>query len=339
MPRREHIFKRKDRKKAAFAPLAMAWLAEMQLSVKESTYSRYHRIISRYLIPQMEGMHLEKITCRDIQQLKLRLLREGGRDKRPLSPKTVTDMLCILKAIFRYGRGNGYVCPDIRDLKFPPKICKEKRILSRENRITLERNLLDSEDLVSLGILFTLYTGVRIGELCGLQWKDVDFFAGTVHITKTVERIADTSPGALRKTKVIVSEPKTAGSVRVIPLPAFLLQYLQKRRQGKEIYLITGTARYTEPHQFYVKYQRYLAQIGLKGYSFHALRHTFATDCVEHGFDSKSLSEILGHASVTTTLSVYVHPTMRQKKLQMERLLPAAFAPPEVPAAYERNPC
>ena len=108
----------------------------------------------------------------------------------------------------------------------------------------------------------------------------------------------------------------------MIPLPEFLAEYLLGRKCDPECYLLTGNRKHTEPHQFYIRYQRYLEQHGIENYTFHALRHTFATRCVEIGFDTKSLSEILGHSDINTTLSVYVHPSLQQKKVQMERLTP-----------------
>lgn len=210
-------------------------------------------------------------------------------------------------------------------MKYPQKEIKSIQILTEDNRKNIEQQLFNSEDLTSLGVVFALFTGVRIGELCGLKWGDFDFIQQTVTIRRTVERIADLSPNAKKKTKVVITEPKTAASCRVIPLPDFLMQYLGRFKQSPDCYLLTGKIKNTEPHQFYVKYRKYLTDNGLEQYSFHTLRHTFATNCVENGFDAKTLSEILGHANVTTTLAVYVHPTLQQKKMLMERLAPVTY--------------
>ncbi|MBQ9745412.1 MAG: site-specific integrase, partial [Clostridia bacterium] len=182
--------------------------------------------------------------------------------------------------------------------------------------------LLDSEDTTSLGILFALFTGVRIGELCGLRWEDIDLRSSTPCVRRTVERIADLDPLSPAKTKVIISEPKTESSVRTIPLPSFLAEYLRRVQMAGEVYLVSGNTETPEPHCFYVRYKNFLKKHGIGDYTFHALRHTFATQCVEYGFDTKSLAEILGHSSVTTTMAFYVHPTMEQKRAQMELLAP-----------------
>ena len=168
--------------------------------------------------------------------------------------------------------------------------------------------------------MLTLHTGIRNGELCGLRWGDVNFANNTLHIRRTVERIADLDHTHKEKTKVIINEPKTEASRREIPLPLALCSYLRSRRKESGAYLLTGTDKPSEPHTLYVRYERFLRRNGFDGYTFHALRHTFATRGIEAGFDAKSLSEILGHSDVSTTMRCYVHPSVDQKRKQMETL-------------------
>lgn len=310
---------------ATFEELANLWLSNVKPSVKESTYTRYYRIVTKYLIPLFPSQLLSKINTGYLNGLTEKLLQEGSIDQKPLSAKTVSDIICVLKTIFRYGKGNGYPCPNTDGIRYPSKARKKIKIMTDNDRVKLEQQLLDSEDTTSLGIIFTLFTGVRIGELCGLRWGDIDFNNATVNIARTIERISDLEPLSSHKTKVIISEPKTESSIRTIPLPDFLMEYLSKHRKEANCYLLTGNENYTEPHQYYIRYQTYLRKQNISRYTFHALRHTFATRCVELGFDTKSLAEILGHTSISTTLSVYVHPTLQQKKIQMERLTPDCF--------------
>jgi integrase len=161
--------------------------------------------------------------------------------------------------------------------------------------------------------------------LCGLRYSDIDIENRCVTISRTVERIADLSIGATARTKVVIGEPKTQASARVIPLPSFLVGILEENATDPSYYLLTGTEKYTEPHQFYMRYKTFMRRLGLEQYTFHALRHTFATRCIDNGFDAKALSEILGHSNVSTTLSLYVHPTLEQKRRQMERLSPSMY--------------
>lgn len=310
---------------ASFEELANLWLSNIKPSVKESSYTRYYRIVTKYLLPLFPAQMLSKIDTGYLNGLTEKLLKEGSIDQKPLSAKTVSDIICVLKTIFKYGKGNGYPCPNADGIRYPSKKRRNIKIMTDNDRTKLEQQLFDSEDTTSLGIIFTLFTGVRIGELCGLRWGDIDFNNSTVSIARTIERISDLEPLSSHKTKVIISEPKTESSIRTIPLPDFLMEYLSKQRKEANCYLLTGNENYTEPHQYYIRYQTYLRQHNINRYTFHALRHTFATRCVELGFDTKSLAEILGHTSITTTLSVYVHPTLQQKKIQMERLTPDSF--------------
>ena len=178
-----------------------------------------------------------------------------------------------------------------------------------------------------MGIVFTMFTGVRIGELCGLRWGDVDLENGYVHIRRTVERIANLDRNTQSKTKVILSEPKTENSIRTIPLPSCLIEYIKTFKSNDDRYLLTATKKYTEPHTYYSRYKTFLRQNDLGDYTFHELRHTFATQCVDMGFDIKSLSEILGHSNVTTTMNLYVHPTLQMKKRQMDLLTMQSYSP------------
>lgn len=144
--------------------------------------------------------------------------------------------------------------------------------------------------------------------------------SGTIRIHKTMLRIQDLTPDARRKTKVLIDCPKTESSNRVIPMPSFLMAFLKQHRMAKDVYLLTGKRAYMEPRICLEKYKRLLIRAGLDSFTFHTLRHTFATRCVENGFDAKSLSEILGHANVNTTLQRYVHPSITLKQEQMNRL-------------------
>ncbi len=317
-----------------FQALADLWLADIRMSVRESTYTRYYRIVEKYLSPRFGSQALIRIDPNYLKDLPEELMAKGGTHGGPLAAKTTTDILCVLKSIFRYGSKKGYPVPGTDLLRYPPKHPHAAAIVSEEHRVRLEQCVLKHGDLTGLGILFTLFTGLRIGELCGLRWEDISFAESTVCVSRTVERIADLNAFTGKKTKVILSAPKTESSSRIIPIPDFLIQILQRHRCSPGCYLLTGSEKYTEPHQYYVRYRKYLLKNDIECYSFHALRHTFATRCVEAGFDPKTLSEILGHANISTTMSIYVHPTLRQKRQQMERLTPG-YLPPQI---YYRPP-
>jgi integrase len=232
----------------------------------------------------------------------------------------------VLKSVIRYAGESGYSFGNTDNIRFPQREAHAAAPLDAANRTALERMVMDSEDTVSLGILFALFCGLRIGEVCGLRWEDINPLAGTVRVQRTVERVADLDPNAKSRTKLIIGEPKTRSSLREIPLPGFLVEQLARYEKKSGCYLLTNRDTPCEPSVFYGRYKNFMRRLGMGEYNFHALRHTFATRCVEEGFDIKSLSEILGHSNVSTTLGIYVHPTMEQKRAQMERLKPATAA-------------
>ncbi len=300
--------------------LAKQWLEDTRFTVKESTYTRYHRHIIKYIIPGLKEFSLNQINARMINKFSDSLINSFC-----LSSKTVTDIICILKAVFKYASLNGYPCPDIKGVRYPQKTAADIKIIPEQSVKALEELLLSHSDTTSFGILLSLCTGIRIGELCGLMWGDIDFSTCTLHICRTVERIPDLHKGSCAKTKVIISSPKTESSQRHIPLPHFLAEHLKQHSASPDCYIVTGKPKFTEPHCFYVRYKRFLKRHCIPDNTFHALRHTFATRCVECGFDTKSLSEILGHANVSTTMTFYVHPSMESKRRQMERLSPQYY--------------
>jgi integrase len=232
----------------------------------------------------------------------------------------------VLKSVIRYAGESGYSFGNTDNIRFPQREAHAAAPLDAANRTALECMVMDSEDTVCLGILFALFCGLRIGEVCGLRWEDINPSAGTVRVQRTVERVADLDPNAKSRTKLIIGEPKTRSSLREIPLPRFLVEQLARYEQKSGCYLLTNRDTPCEPSVFYGRYKNFMRRQGMGKYNFHALRHTFATRCVEEGFDIKSLSEILGHSNVSTTLGIYVHPTMEQKRAQMERLKPATKA-------------
>lgn len=305
---------------ATLEDISALWLRNKKNSVKESTYTRYVRTVKKNIIPGFDVQRLQKIDGTVINLFYEKLTNT-------LSDKTVSDIMCVFRSIWNYGIENGYPCCCRKLPKTKVKKNNEIAVIPPESRKVIETALFAHNNLVSLGIIFTLFTGVRIGEICGLRWGDIDFDNGYAYIRRTVERIADLDSASVKKTKVIVSEPKTDNSVRIIPLPGFLVEYIKDFRANDDKYVLTASTKHTEPHTYYMRYKNYLRKHNLGNYTFHELRHTFATECVDRGFDIKSLSEILGHADVSTTMNYYVHPTLQMKKRQMEMLTRTSCSP------------
>lgn len=204
----------------------------------------------------------------------------------------------------------------------PERRTTPARVLSRAEQFALEHVLFAQQTPLNLGVLMSLYAGLRIGEVCALQWGDICLEEGTVFVHKTVLRIQEPCQDEGPRTRLMVTEPKTPCSRRVIPLPDFLLRYLAGAKQNEKVYLASGRSAPLEPRTCLSQYKRLLKKEGVEDTTFHTLRHTFATRCIESGMDVKSLSEIMGHSGVSITMQRYVHPSMDAKREQINRLVP-----------------
>lgn len=315
-----------DRLNITFGRLLQEWLHFIYPNVKESTYAKYIFNAERHIEPELGSIKLCSMTTGMMDEFTRKKLTCGKiTGSGGLAPKTVNSLLSIIKLALKYGSEQDYPVPPkliIHNARQPmPKI----HILTLEEQERLEHFLMNNLTHFRLGILISLYTGLRIGEICGLKWEDIDFDSGTLTIRRTVMRIQNVEPDSSTKTKLIVAKPKTDCSGRTIPLPGFLLEILKNRKKAPDIYVTSGKYMVQEPRCFYTDYKRLMKKIGLDDYNYHALRHTFATRCIEQNFDVKSLSEILGHSDVNITLKRYVHPSMDLKRQQMERLTAISF--------------
>ena len=290
------------------------FLQEKRDEVKESTYERYRFLIYRHILPDLGSLSVHDITC-ELLNTYLKHLHMNGRidHKGGLSAKTVMDIRSLLMCVLKeYCEGH--------KLYIPKSYKKEIQVFTLKEQRALEVYLHEHMDTFALSVLLTLYTGIRIGELCALQWKDIDTENHCIHIHRTLMRIHEQN-----STRIIITEPKTFSSSRVIPCPSFLASLLFQYSKDRQAYVLTGTSVYMEPRACHRHYTKLLKDAGIVHHTFHALRHTFATRCIEKGVDVKSLSEILGHSDITVTLQRYVHPTMEQKKKEVEKLSYAAF--------------
>lgn len=311
----------RDPLKLTFRQVMEECLAERKLSVKESTYANYVNLAEKHLFPELGSCYISSLTEEKLNTFLKEKLQSGRLDGMGgLSAKTVADIRSVLLMGITYAHEQKYPCGVKNKIFYPRTIQPDIRILTKGELEKLETILFYQTDSVKAGILISLYGGLRIGEVCALQWGDISFEEGTLSVQKTIIRIRDLTPDSPKKTKLLMDRPKTVCSVRTIPLPSFILQHIKPLCLEKEKYLLTGTKNFMEPRSYLTKYKKILMEAGMENYTFHTLRHTFATRCVESGFDTKSLSEILGHSNVNTTLQRYVHPSMALKKEQMERL-------------------
>lgn len=304
-----------------FLEIASIWLQKNECRFKESTVVRYENLLKLYIFPAMGEKKVSEITNTFLESVCEQLLLCGGEKKQGLSVKTVSDVFSLLRNILSsFSEFQSIYFQNINIRKIKPSF-KEFRILSQNEQEKLCKYLYENLDERNMGILLCLFSGIRIGEICALKWGDISLEEQIVDINKTMQRLQIKNKE--RKTEIIISSPKSECSIRKIPLSSELIQLLKKMKKEGECYVLTGKRKkYLEPRTMQNYFKSILKKCNIKDANFHSLRHTFATRCVEVGFDVKSLSEILGHANINITMNRYVHPSMKLKKENMEKLTP-----------------
>ena len=303
------------------------WLLLNRNRVKKSTYIKYRNTIQNYIVPHLGNCLPQFIDTVMLETFSHELLVNGALQKGGgLSPKTVRDTLMILHSILKYTKRQiDYPVPDF-EMIYPKESKKEMRVLSKEEQDRLVRYLLTDMDDCKFGILMALMTGMRIGEICALRWQNISLLNQTVQVGATMQRLQLENP-SVQKTAVTIDDPKTLTSKKTIPLMPQTVELC--KRMGKhppQAFVLTGQIGcFMEPRNLQYRFKKYTQECGLSDVNFHALRHTFATRCVEVDFEIKSLSEILGHASVQVTLDRYVHSSMELKRENMNKLPAIGF--------------
>lgn len=303
-----------------FSNIASEWFESIKLHTKTSTQNKYYNMLTNYILPEYGDQPFDAITYDFIQSHCKALLESGGKKGNGLSPKTVSDVLAIIRNISKYAIRKGiYVANDANAVQIRQDI-KPMRVLNKAEQSQLCEYILNRPEACSIGILVCMFTGLRIGEICALRWEDISFSDQSIYIHHTLQRI-QMNRGHGAKTEVVVTTPKSSCSIRKIPLPDEILEILVLNKKASSGYVLTNDEyKFIEPRTMQNKFKKILKAAGIENANFHALRHTFATRCVELGFDIKSLSEILGHATVNITMNRYVHPTYEMKKKNMQKL-------------------
>lgn len=306
-------------KDITFKNISQEWLLSIYPHIKESTANKYNNMLNNYILPFFGNYLIRSLTNEIVQAFCNNLLLEGGNKKEGLSPKTVADCLTLLRSIMQYSVNNGYATTCNFKSVIIKQNMKKIRVLSRLEQEQLCTYLYSNLNEKNIGILLCLFTGLRVGEICALKWKDISIADQTLHIHQTMQRIQTRNES--KKTKILISSPKSSTSIRTIPLPEKIIHLLLRYEKSRESYLLSGLEdSYVEPRIMQKHFHKVTSECSIDSANFHTLRHTFATRCVELGFDVKSLSEILGHSSVNITMNRYVHPSMELKKQNMKRL-------------------
>lgn len=300
------------------------WLDEwfcnyIRPSSKSRTCERYSEIIEKRLKVKLGEYELDELTPLILQRYITELIESGNmKTGKGLAVNSVNGIITViqnsLKLAYALGTIKEYAADKIRRPK-----TKEKEVtcftLSEQKKI--ERAALSGKKTKWLGIVVCLYTGLRIGELLALEWKDVDFQKGVLTVSKSRHEGKDENGRYAQ----IVESPKTVSSRRCIPLPKQILCELRMlKRKSRSAYVISNGERSIPVRSYQRSFERLLKKLDIPHKGFHALRHTFATRALECGMDVKMLSELLGHKDPAVTLRRYVHSLMEQKKEMMNKV-------------------
>jgi len=307
----------------SFTQVASLWKADKRRWVKPSTYAIYVQIANKHILPFFGHMTAGQLSEETIQSFADGLLAQG------LSVHSIRDALMILKMILRFGEKLNAWPHIIYDVHFPTTACQMVAIpvMTHSDQRKLVSYLKDNFSFRNLGLLICLYSGLRIGEVCALQWRDLDVAAGEIHVTKTVQRIW-LSDGEEKVYTMSVGQPKTASSLRDIPICRELMKTIRplQKVMADDFYVISNAAAPLEPRYYRDYFRKLLVKLGIPPTRFHSLRHSFATRCIESKCDYKTVSAILGHSSLATTMDLYVHPGFAEKKKAIEKMARALVA-------------
>lgn len=288
------------------------WLNAAANRVKESSAANYRMKFEKHILPEFGDMLCSELSAEIINAFIRKKLADG------LSAGYIRDIFIVFKTMLKYAQEEYNFKLSLKNIALPKCEKKEVKKIDDTEQNLLVMYLKQHMDMTSFGVLVSLLMGLRIGELCGLKWNDVDFKNKVIRIGRTVQRIS--SVNGNRKTKVVVSAPKSETSRRTISIPDRLMEYFEKFRAEGDCYILSGSEKLIEPRTMQYRYKKILKAAQVSSHNYHQLRHTFATNCMQNGFDIKTLSNILGHSDVSLTLSRYVHPDISHERRLMNKM-------------------
>ena len=298
-----------------FGEVYSSWKEAKKEFVKRSTLSVYTLLAEKHLLPTF-GQRTD-IREDDAQTLVLQKISEG------LSHKSVKDIMIVLKMVMRFGIKTGWAVNTEWDIKYPKEHRKQGlKVLTTSEQRRIMDFLAQHMSYRNLGIYICLSTGMRIGEICALKWSDINIRDRVINVQRTIERIYITDADH-RHTEVAEGPPKTVNSIREIPIGMQLIKMLRPIMKivYHDAYILTNDTKPLEPRLYHNYYNNMIRRHNLPRINFHGLRHSFATRCIESKCDYKTVSIILGHANISTTMNLYVHPGIDQKRKCIDRMM------------------
>lgn len=296
------------------------WLQSIKESVKLQSFYKYQTTINLYLIPYIGNKDIRGLNVLVINQFLEKMASSGRQDHEGLSESTLKMIVFIIKETFQYAYNYGIRSEILGKIVIPKKQqIQYLHILEEQDRKKLIDYISNNICPIYIGIGLSLCCGIRIGEICALQGKDIDLKNRLIKIHRTMQRIK--VEDNQQKTSIIISSPKTKTSKRIIPLPQFMYELIQNIKYKEEDYILSANHNYIEPRRLSRHFKKVLKTLEIDDINYHSLRHTFASLCIESGMDDRTLSEILGHSSVNITLNRYVHPHLKIKHEMMNKVI------------------
>lgn len=302
-----------------FEALAEVWLHSLKNGIKESTYAHYSYTLHKYLLPVLGKAFVSSLDESFLEQAMQQVIAPTDAAHKPLGNSSAQECLSMLRRICKYAAHLRLIRPMELEVVLPKAIDRISVPLSQVEQQRLYQYVQENLTPRKIGLLLGTELGLRIGEICGLQWGDFDLKLGTLKISRTLCRISCGNG----HTKVVIQTPKTRTSRREIPIPKCLLLMLKKLRgnASNSTWFLSGNeSKPTEPRCYRKSIKAYLKQASVRQVRPHTLRHTFATTCLQAGCDVKTLSELLGHANANITLQRYVHSNLTRKRREMNRI-------------------
>lgn len=315
----EYGFYNLSHRNITFAEVSELWLCSIRQGVKESTFSHYRYTLYHYLFPVFGTLRVSALDEKTLEQGFLAVVSPSDGKRKSLGGAMAQECLSMLRRICKYAGHLHLIRPMEISVKLPQKKSKESEPLSISEQKKLQAFVLDAPTPRKIGLLLGVQMGLRIGEICGLQWGDFDLSAGVLTVHRTVSRISCGNG----HTKVVIQSPKTRNSEREIPLSKLLLRVLKELHlnYSSETWFLSGNEeKPVEPRCYRKSIHIYLKKAAVHQVHPHVLRHTFATTCLQAGCDLKTLSELLGHSNASITLKRYVHSDMNRKRREINRI-------------------
>ena len=289
------------------------WLSsEVAVKRKLSTLDSYSSKVNCHVRPLLGEIKLEELTLNHLQQFILKLEQQ-------MSPASIHAVFRVLKTSLKFAEKMGIVTSTLYSHCQLPKIEKSRKLILSEESI---KKITEKVKLSNhyLPVWIALETGLRIGEIAALKWKDIDFDNRVLLVQRTLQRVT-VHTQLNSKSKIVETTPKTLSSKRKIPLGTQLCEHLQnKKSTSVSKYIVSDKSGYIEPRTIRNHFYKMLDQLNIDRLPFHSLRHTFATRALSQGISVSVISSLLGHASTQMTLDVYTCSTENEERAAVELL-------------------